>query len=326
MPNPQKKINFRKKYIEYYLQTNKPIAVVCLRFDISRSTFYRWYNRYKQQGPEGLKDIPQTPKSFGNQKITHADVKLILELRKRNKWGPQRIATYFLREYVRSISKSTVWRILREHNVKPIMRYRRKRVYTRYSKRLPGDRVQIDVTKVAPGKYQFTAIDDCTRLRVLRIYPRKTAQCAIHFLGEMLEDFGFPIRVIQTDWGAEFFNDAFQEELMEHYIKFRPIKPRSQHLNGKVERSHQSDKAEFYVSMDKNDPRFSEKVIEWQRFYNTKQPHSALGGKTPSERFLELEKKIPIQPEVTREYWAHYEEVLPRNTAYLYRRRRKSQT
>jgi len=209
--------------------------------------------------------------------------------------------------------------------VKPIMRYRKKRVYIRYSKSLPGDRVQIDLTKVAPGKYQFTAIDDCTRLRVLRIYPRKSAQYAIQFLGEMLDDFGFPIRVIQTDWGTEFFNDAFQEELIEHYIKFRPIKPRSPHLNGKVERSHQSDKAEFYVTMDINDPRFSEKVIEWQHFYNTKRPHSALGGKTPNERYLELEKELLIQPEVTLEYWEHYEEVLPRNAAHLYRKRKKPQ-
>jgi hypothetical protein len=69
------------------------------------------------------------------------------------------------------------------------MRYRRKSAYSRYSKPLPGGQVQIDVTKVAPGKYQFTVIDDYARLRVLRIYPRKTAQYAIQFLGEMLDDF-----------------------------------------------------------------------------------------------------------------------------------------
>ena len=47
--------------------------------------------------------------------------------------------------------------------------------------------------------------------------------------------------------------------------------------------------------------------------------------KTPYERHLELEKGMPIQPDVTLEYWAHYEEILPRNAAYLYRSRRKSQ-
>jgi len=45
---------------------------------------------------------------------------------------------------------------------------------------------------------------------------------------------------------TEFYNDLFQEELATHFIKFRPIKPRSPHLNGKVERSQKTDKSEFY--------------------------------------------------------------------------------
>ncbi len=88
MTNPQKKINPGRKFNEYYLKTKKPVSIVCRRFDISRSTFYRWYNRYKQLGFEGLIDIPQIPKSFGNQRITQPEENLILELRKRHRLGP----------------------------------------------------------------------------------------------------------------------------------------------------------------------------------------------------------------------------------------------
>lgn len=41
----------------------------------------------------------------------------------------------------------------------------------RYSGPLPGDRVQIDTMKVSTGRFQSTAIDNCTRLRVLDVYP-----------------------------------------------------------------------------------------------------------------------------------------------------------
>ena len=44
-----------------------------------------------------------------------------------------------------------------------------------FEKAKPGDSVQVDVkvVKVAGAKaYQYTAIDDCTRLRVLRLYRR----------------------------------------------------------------------------------------------------------------------------------------------------------
>jgi hypothetical protein len=40
---------------------------------------------------------------------------------------------------------------------------------------------------------------------------------------------------IQTDRGLEFFAEAVQRRLMEWGIKFRPTKPRSPHLNGKVD-------------------------------------------------------------------------------------------
>ncbi|MBX9621095.1 MAG: DDE-type integrase/transposase/recombinase, partial [Alphaproteobacteria bacterium] len=151
--------------------------------------------------------------------------------------------TYLLREHGIYLSFSTIWRLLNKAAVKPLKRYRSPRKSKRYSRGIPGERVQMDVTKVQPKCYQCTAIDDCTRLRVLRLYSEKTAANAVFFFGEVLRAFPFPIQRIQTDWGTEFFNEAL---LMVHYVKFRPIKPRTPHLNGKIERSQQTDKAEFY--------------------------------------------------------------------------------
>ena len=37
---------------------------------------------------------------------------------------------------------------------------------------------------------------------------------------------------------------------MAYSIKFRPVKPRSPHLNGKVERSQKTDLEEFYATAD----------------------------------------------------------------------------
>ena len=75
----------------------------------------------------------------------------------------------------------TVWRVLKRHQVKAVVKRRKKSDYIRYSKEIPGERVQLDVMKVRNGAYQFTAIDDCTRLRTIRIYPNKKAESTIHF-------------------------------------------------------------------------------------------------------------------------------------------------
>lgn len=64
--------------------------------------------------------------------------------------------------------------------------------------------------QVAPGRIQYTAIDDCTRMRVLELYTRKTAANAVLFLEErVLEEFPFPIQRVQTDRGGEFFALTF---------------------------------------------------------------------------------------------------------------------
>lgn len=52
--------------------------------------------------------------------------------------------------------------------------------------------------------------------------------------------FNTPFNTYKPTGEQSFSNDAFQEELHEYFIKFRPIKPRSPHLNGKVERTQQT--------------------------------------------------------------------------------------
>jgi transposase InsO family protein len=108
-----------------------------------------------------------------------------------------------------------------------------------------------DVTEpIGPGLYQYTAIDDCTRIRVLALFNRRTAANSVQFLELAIEEFPFPIQRIQTDRGREFFAYCFQEKLMEYGIKCRPIKPASPHLNGKVERSQRTDIEEFYATVN----------------------------------------------------------------------------
>jgi hypothetical protein len=82
-----------------------------------------------------------------------------------------------------------------------------KRRWKRYEKQRPGHHFQVDVKFLAPIKgkdgrltkqYQFTAIDDCTRLRVLRIYPLRPGDShrIVHYVAERLP---FRIDTIQTD-------------------------------------------------------------------------------------------------------------------------------
>ena len=173
--------------------------------------------------------------------------------------------------------------------------------------------VQMDVCKIGPGMYHYAAIDDCSRYKVLGLYPRRTAVNTIHFLERVVEEMPFPIQRLQTDRGREFFAFKVQTWLQEYCIKFRPIKPRSPHLNGKVERGHKTDLQEFYATADLSAPDLQDRLDEWQHFYNWHRPHSSLGGKPPIDRYHELSAKTPYQDEVEGNYNPDNEPIREQN-------------
>ncbi len=141
----------------------------------------------------------------------------------------------------------------------------------------------------AKGKrfYQFTAIDDCTRLRVLRAYPRCNQRTAIQFLDYFLAKLPFRVEVIQTDNGGEF-GSQFHVHVLDRGIRHVYIKPATPRLNGKVERSHRIDEEEFYRMLDgvvvDDTDLFNDRLQEWEDFYNFNRPHGGLDGQTPYER------------------------------------------
>ena len=83
---------------------------------------------------------------------------------------------------------------------------------------------------------------------VLEIYKRRTATNTLLFLDLVPEQFPFPIQRIQTDRELEFFAEKVQLKIMEFGIKFRPNKPASPHINGKVERSQKQILKNFMQS------------------------------------------------------------------------------
>ncbi len=51
---------------------------------------------------------------------------------------------------------------------------------------------------------EYTAIDDATRIRAMKIYLRHNQQNAIKFIDYVIEKFPFRIHTIRTDRGHEF--------------------------------------------------------------------------------------------------------------------------
>ena len=272
------------------------VSATCRYYGISRQCFYKWRNRYDEYGEVGLRDRSSRPHHSPNETDTEV-VGKIMYLRQNYHFGPHKIAMYLKRYHDITISPSGVWRILKRLGINRLptsQRYKRHtKRWKRYEKPQPGHRVQVDVKFLGrqgtarTKYYQYTAIDDCTRIRVLRIYDRCNQDTSIRFLDYVFEKLPFRAEVIQTDNGAEF-QSRFHYHVLDAGVGPVYIRPATPRLNGKVERSHRIDQEEFYRMLDgvviDNTDLFNDRLQQWEDFYNFNRPHGGLAGDTPYEK------------------------------------------
>ena len=318
MIDPEPILKARLRWVKHYEQSQNA-ALTCRRCGISKATLLKWRRRYQLHGEPGLHSQSRRPHKLRERKVTPEHEILVLDLRQRRHLGPKGLQRELLRLHGLRYSTRTIWKILHLHGVSVLKPLKRRRGFKRYTRPVPGDRVQIDTCKVGKHLYQFTAIDDCTRMRVLALYSSRSAIHAAHFVENcLLSQFPFPIQRIQSDRGGEFIGEEFQDALRDNHIKFRPNRPRAPHLNGKVERSQRTDRMEFWSTIDNTAPRESldEQVAQWQQFYNQDRTHSAIHCKTPNARFQELIELLPSREAVHAAYVPPLKKYVTNNHYY----------
>lgn len=291
------------------------VNAACRKLGIYKSHYYYWSKRYLWYGIEGLKNHPTTPKVF--PRISKPSlVSKILDLRAETERGADTIALLLLQRFGLRVSRSTVNKILqRSGKITKATKPFKKKHKLRYQASVPGERVQIDVKYVpyrvqtTSGRaYQYTAIDDCTRVRFAKIYDGHGIYYLMQFLEDMLAFLPFKVRLIQTDNHVIFTykytahkraflklpkEHALEKFCRDHGIKHHLIEPGEPALNGKVERSHRTDQAFFYdyhrISIL---GLLQAKFLDWIDHYNHQRPHWAHAGQTPAQRLQALGYKL----------------------------------
>lgn len=200
-----------------------------------------------------------------------------------------------------------VYQVLKRNGLHRLPRNAKKRtVQTQlYEKQVPGHPNGRKVSEFQNPHaqpicwFQYTAVDDATRVRAFKIYTRHTQQNAINFIDYVISKFAFRIHTVWTDNGHEF-QAQFHWHLQDLGIQHVYIKPRTPRLNGKVERSHATDDMEFYqVLTYTGDVDLNRKLKEWEDYYNFHRHHGSLRGRAPYEALMDkLKNNKTLSPEV----------------------------
>lgn len=129
----------------------------------------------------------------------------------------------------------------------------------------------------------FTVIDDATRLALATVVDLALPSArVIRELDQLCEVYG-PPRAIRSDNGPEFLAHNVQMWAQRRGIEWRFIQPGKPAQNAIVERFNGTLRREaLAASLFPSVAEAQRLIDEMRHAYNTKRPHSSLGGKTPA--------------------------------------------
>ena len=213
-------ITDRLKYKESVVKFSKKygVAKAAYKFGECKRTIYRWRNRYDGT-LESLKDKSRRPHSHPNQH-TEEELKLIKNYKRNNKDTGLVVLWIKLRQagYTRTIQG--LYHVMQRLGIYKKTPSKKKESEPKewISGEYPGDKVQVDV-KYVPKKcmskelqergekfYQYTAIDEYSRLRYTWFTNAHDTYASSEFVKRMVRYFPFKVKTIQTDNGFEFTN------------------------------------------------------------------------------------------------------------------------
>ncbi len=159
------------------------------RFGLDRKTIREWRDRWRQHSTLGL--IPRYPE-YRPSRVPEDVLRLREHARRDLGYGAPRTRIWLRRVHKRNLPVATIQKAFVRLGLPRLPSSRRRAVRPRqlrlFEKPHPGDSVQIDVkvAKVRGQKvYQYTAIDDCTRFRVLRLYRQQNQRSTLAFFSEI---------------------------------------------------------------------------------------------------------------------------------------------
>ena len=301
----------RLLWIDWYFSHGENAEATCRHFGISKSVFYRWFNRFDRNNLRTLEFDTRTRRPHKVREMTTP------------KWIQQKIYNIRLLDLEKSkyeiqaelkaegiiIGRKCIQKVINRNSelrnlqhakrVKKHHNYKIARIKAAIELRENnlGSLVQIDTKYFyVLGKkfYIFSAIDCKSRYGFLYCYKTISSASGKDFIGKARKYFPFPILAVNTDNGSEYLLE-FHKELEKLGIPHFFTDPHCPKQNGRVERLHQTAEYEFFnYQYDLLDDieMINQKCMEFNTKYNTKRYHRSLGYQRPAEyvRILQEEK------------------------------------
>ena len=297
------KAHFRQRVIKY--AEKHGVTKASNRFRVCRNAIYEWKARYDGSW-KSLMDRSHRPHHHPAEH-TQEEYDLIRQYWYRNK-DDRMILWMKIREKGYKRSYKSMCRALKRLAINIEIEVRHSYKPKPYAKaEYPGQKVQIDV-KYVPKEcvagntkyYQYTAIDECTRLVYREMYDEHSTYSSEDFIKKAIAFFPFKIELVQTDNGTEWTNamvsneptpTLFEQALIRANIAYKRIRVATPRHNGKVERQHRTDQKRFYKRLRMYDLDDGRKQLKRYNQFSNTIPKVCLDYKSPLEVLAEYQNQ-----------------------------------
>jgi transposase len=276
---------------------------------ISKSTFYNWYNKYLEQGPDGLED--KKSRSSWNKIPESYRAKVIEVALDRTEDSPREIATFMTDNSGHFISESSVYRILKAANlitspnhilIKASNEFKDKT--TRINQMWQTDFTYFKVE--GWGWYFLSSImDDYSRFIIHHelCSSMKTPDVERN-VETALRKTGLPKGKrpkILSDNGPCYISEDIKKFMKDKGITQIHGAPNHPQTQGKIERYHRSMKnvvkLHHYYSLSD----LKQAIDEFIEYYNNKRYHESLNNCTPASVYNGTNHEIIKQRQILKQ-------------------------
>ncbi len=303
----------KREIIRMVEHSNLSIRQTLEELGVPRSSFYRWYRNFQEDGLEGLKNKPPQDKRFWNRipgSVREQVVELALE---HPDQSSRQLAWQFTDQEGYFISESSVYRILKGYDLLENPAFEIISVKEKFEK--PTKRVnemwQTDFTQfkiVGWGWYYLsTVLDDYSRyILAWKLSTTMNTQDVQDTLEVALEKAGIEsVRVrhrprLLSDNGPCYLSKdlkSYLEERQMQHIRSAPYHPMTQ---GKIERYHRSMKNVVMLRNYYYPWELGQAIEAFVEYYNHERYHEALDNLTPADVYFERSEEVLTRREIIK--------------------------
>jgi transposase InsO family protein len=297
-------MSLRTEFIRLAGLEGANLSQLCRRFGISRKTGYKWLQRYREGGENGLVDRSRRPHHSPWRSAADTEA-LVVQVRQAHPaWGGRKIKAYLERKG-HSQLPSPITAILRRNDQIDAEEALKHRPFQRFEMEHPNQLWQMDFKgyfALEEGGYchPLTVLDDHSRFLLgLRACPNETCRTVQEQLCGIFRYYGLPERMLMDNgspWGddADSPHTILTAWLMRLGVQISHGHPYHPQTQGKDERLHRTLQAELLSRYTlTNLPYCQLHFDRWRGVYNYERPHEALDMQPPVSRYQPSPRTFP---------------------------------